>query len=139
MTFSQRASYLWNPTIYNMIRMVAGLLGQMTRWPSVWLSKYFFFIISYSLRALKTLYFHFCNFIIRYKKINWKDFCKEFCKKSWIKIILGTSDAWSMIRLSHHPSDPAYYVVNWRIFFSLCLILPSIEFNNLWVSVACKI
>ena len=31
------------------------------------------------------------------------------------KIILGTSDAWSMIRLSHRPSDPAYYIVNWRI------------------------
>ena len=43
------------------------------------------------------------------------DFCKEFCKKSWKKIILGTSDAWSTIRLSHRPSDPAYYIVNWRI------------------------
>ena len=32
------------------------------------------------------------------------------------KIILETSDAWSTIRLSHRPSNPAYYIVNWRIF-----------------------
>ena len=32
------------------------------------------------------------------------------------KKILGTSDTWSMIRLSNHPSKPAYYIVNWRIF-----------------------
>ena len=58
--------------------------------PRVWCSNHYF----YRLRALKTLYFHFCNFIKKiYMKINWKDFCKEFCKKSWKKIILGTSDA----------------------------------------------
>ena len=26
------------------------------------------------------------------------------------KIILGTSAAWSMSRLAHQPSDPAYYI-----------------------------
>ena len=31
------------------------------------------------------------------------------------KIIHGTSDTWSMIHLSHRPSDLAYYIVNWRI------------------------
>ena len=45
---------------------------------------------------------------------------KGFCKKSWKKIILGTSDAWSAIRLSHRPSDPAYYIVSWRIFSNIC-------------------
>ena len=45
----------------------------------------FFFIISYRLRALKTLYFHFCNFIKKNEEINWKGFCKEFCKKLWKK------------------------------------------------------
>ena len=29
--------------------------------------------------------------------------------------MLGTSDAWSMGRLSHRPSEPAYYIVDWRI------------------------
>ena len=52
-----------NPTIHIIIRWFAGSMGQMTRRPSVCHSKYFFFIISYWVRALKTLYFHFCNFI----------------------------------------------------------------------------
>ena len=51
--------------------------------------------------------------------MNWKVFCKEFCKKSWKKIILGTSDTWLAIRLSHRPSNPEYYFVNWRIFWQL--------------------
>ena len=52
--------------------------------------------------------------------MNWKDFCKDFCKKSWKKIILGTSDsdAWSTIRLSHRPSDPAYYIVLRLVYIS---------------------
>ena len=104
-----------NPSIYNILRWVAWTIGQTNRRTRVWCSKYHFFNTFYRLRALKTLYFYFCNFIKKNKKINWKDFCKEFCKKSWKKIILGTSDAWSTIRLSHHPSDPAYYIVNWRI------------------------
>ena len=29
--------------------------------------------------------------------------------------MLGTSDAWSTIRLSHRPSEPAYYIVDCRI------------------------
>ena len=40
--------------------------------------------------------------------MNWKAFCKIFCKKSWKKIILGTSDVWSTIRLSNRPSNPAW-------------------------------
>ena len=31
------------------------------------------------------------------------------------KKILGTSDTWSTSRLSHRPSDPAYYIVDCRI------------------------
>ena len=99
-----------NPTIYNIMRWFAGPMGQTTRQPSVWRSKYFFF--SYRLRALKTLYFHFCNFI---KKMNWKGFCKEFCKILWKKIIFGTSETWLTSRLSHRPSEPAYYIVDCQI------------------------
>ena len=77
-------------------------MGQRTHQASVWCSKhYFFFITSYRLRALKTLYFNFCKIIESMTK-NWKGFCKEFWKKSWNKIILRTSDTWSM---SH-----SYYV-----------------------------
>ena len=32
------------------------------------------------------------------------------------EIILGTSYAWSTIRLFHRPSNPAYYIVDWRIY-----------------------
>ena len=94
-----------NPSIFNMIHWLAGSMGQTRYPPSVWCSKhYFFFIISYTLRALKTLYFCFCKII---KEINWNNFCKEFCKKSWKNKIIGTSEAWSMSRSSQWPSDQA--------------------------------
>ena len=32
--------------------------------------------------------------------------------------MLGTSDAWSMSRLSHGPSDPAYYIEDCLIYVS---------------------
>ena len=37
---------------------------------------------------------------------------ERFYKKN---VILGTSDAWLTSRLSHRPSEPAYYVVDCRI------------------------
>ena len=52
------------------------------------------------LRARKTLYFYCCKVI----KKNERTFCKEFCKKLWKKIILGTSDARSMNPSSQRPS-----------------------------------
>ena len=45
-----------------------------------------------------------------------KGFLQTILKKSWKKITLGTSDAWSTICLSHRPSYPEYYISNWRIF-----------------------
>ena len=33
-----------NPSIYNILRWVAGTMGQMNRRPSVWCSKYWFFL-----------------------------------------------------------------------------------------------
>ena len=65
-------------------------------------------IIFFRLRVLNTLQFYFCNFIKKNNKMNWKPFCKVFCKKSWKKIILGTSDAWSTIHLYHRSSDQAW-------------------------------
>ena len=57
----------------------------MSHRPRICCSKHYsFFIITYRLRALKTLYFYFCK-IIKKKKINWNNFCKEFCKKLWKK------------------------------------------------------
>ena len=39
-----------------------------------------------------------------------------YCKKLWKEIILGTSDAWSMRRSSHRPSDSAHYIEDCLIF-----------------------
>ena len=73
-----------------------------------------FFIISYRLRALKTLYFYFCKFI----KKNWNDFCKEFCRKLW-----QINNTWnirhlfdeSFIPATQRTSEPVYYIENCRI------------------------
>ena len=65
--------------------------------------KAFFFIISYILRALKTLYFYFCKFIKKLKN-TLKQFLKRILQEIMKKKILGTSDAWSMSRLSQRPS-----------------------------------
>ena len=46
----------------NILRWVAWRMGQTNRRPRVWCSKYFFYTF-YRLRALKTFYFYFCNFI----------------------------------------------------------------------------
>ena len=48
-------------------------------------------------------------------QLYWQDFCKEFCKILWKKIILGTSDDWSTSRLFHRRREPAYYIVDCRI------------------------
>ena len=42
--------------------------------------------------------------------MNWNNFCKEFYKKIWKKIILGTSDAWLTSHSSQGPS-----VLYWRL------------------------
>ena len=61
------STVLWNPTIFNIICWISWLMGRTTHRPSV-----FFFIISYRLRALKTLHFYFCKFIKKYrKKLKW--------------------------------------------------------------------
>ena len=42
-------------------------------------------------------------------------FAKNFSKNYEKKIILGTSDAWSMSRSSQRTSNPAYYIEDCRI------------------------
>ena len=65
----------------------------------------FFFIISYRLRALKTLYF--CKMINKKLKRFLQRILQEIMKK---RIILGTSDAWLMSHSSQRPSD-----LYWRL------------------------
>ena len=40
--------------------------------------------------------------------------CPKFSKsiRNYEKKILGTSDTWSTIRLSHRPREPAYYIID---------------------------
>ena len=42
-------------------------------------------------------------------------FEKNFARNYEKKIILGTSDAWSIRRSSHQPIDPAYYIEDCQI------------------------
>ena len=44
------------------------------------------------------------------------------------KKILGMSDAWLTSRLSHRPSEPAYYIVDFRI--SSCFCMSCIYVHN---------
>ena len=69
----------------------------------------FFFITSYVCKELKTLYFHFCNFI---KKIIGRVFAKNSARFYEKKIMLVTSDAWLTSCLSHRPSEPACHIVD---------------------------
>ena len=107
-----------NSTIFNIIRWVAGTKDSSTK--RLIFQALFFFIISYRLRALKILYFN-------YKKINWNNFCKAFCKKLWkIKLYLEhqTLGPWVVC-----PSDPAYYIEDCRIYRQLQLPLPFLLFS----------
>ena len=71
----------------------------------------FFFIISCKILCKNC----FNLFSYNFTKIKIKSF---ECPKSiriMKKIILGISDAWSMSRSSHRPSEPAYYIEDCRI------------------------
>ena len=99
-----------NPSIYNIIRWVAWTMGQMNRQPSVWCSKYYlFFMISCKILC-KNPFNLFSYFFIT--KIKIKSFECHKSIKSIRKVILGTSDSWLTIHLSHRPSNHALYIAN---------------------------
>ena len=66
-----------------------------------------------SLQKLFQFIFHFfCNLTkITIKNFDWTNSIRSYDKR----IMLGTSDAWSMSHLSHRPSNPAYYIEDCRI------------------------
>ena len=59
-------------------------------------------------------------------------FAKNFARNYEKKIILGTSDAWSMSRLSKRPSDPAYYIEDCRIFEDCQILDLTVLIYILW-------
>ena len=77
----------------------------MTCQPSTWCSKhyFFFFIISYTLRAWK-LFIHIVVILLKNKKINWN---KRFAR-NYEKI----DNTWNIRHLSQRPSEPAYLFVH---------------------------
>ena len=58
-------------------------------------------------------------------------FAKNFARNYEKKIILGTSDAWSMSHLSQQPSDPAYYIEDFCITISTTFVLLSCTIHRL--------
>ena len=88
----------------------AGLLGQMTHWPSIWCSKYyFFFMISCKILCKNgfNVFFH------RFTKINWKKFCTEFSKKLWKK-----NNTWNircLVNESFVPATQQASILYWRL------------------------
>ena len=82
-----------NPTIFNIIRWVAGLLGRSSHWPSVWCSKYFFFIISCKILS-KNPFKLFFQIFYNFTKIKIKSF---ECPKSIRNY--EKNNAWSIRRL----------------------------------------
>ena len=64
-----------------------------------------------------------------------KGFLQSILQEIWKKRVLGTSDAWSTIRLSHCPSNPPYYIVDWRI--SSTRGRHGKEDSNYWGSIRC--
>ena len=109
-----------NPTIFNIIRWVAGSMERTTHRPIV---SIIFFIISFRHSKL------FIFIILKLWKIYWNEICKNFARN--YEKINNTSDAWLMSRSSHRPSDPEYYIEDCRISW-LCRLLegqkPPIKF-----------
>ena len=62
-----------NPTIFNIIRCLAGSMGQNQASDALSIILFFQFPLD--------LGTYFCKIKKGNKKINWNDFCKEFCKK----------------------------------------------------------
>ena len=88
------------------------MLRQMTSRPSVWCSNYYFFLII----TCKIHCKYGFNFFNEFTKMKIKSFERPNSIRNYKKkIMLGTSDTWSMINLSQQTSEPSYYILDWRI------------------------
>ena len=104
--------YSLNPTIFNIIHWVTGSMGQTNHGPSVWYSKYYFFPIISCKLLCKNCFNFFSLFFYKFTVMKIKRFDIRNIKK---KLMLGTSDAWTMSCLSHWPNDQAYHIEDFRI------------------------
>ena len=69
--------------------------------------------------SLQKYFQSICLFFFKNTKIKVKSFECPKSIKSLKKIILGTSDTWSTIRLSNQPSDPARIYLRLTDFYTL--------------------
>ena len=83
-----------NPSISDILRWVAGTMGQMNRRPSIWCSKYYFFPWFLAKYIAKSLSIHFVILFFLNTKIKVKSF---ECPKS-VKI-LKKNNTWNIRRL----------------------------------------
>ena len=95
-------SSIWNPSIYNIIRWVAWIMGQTNRRPSVWCSKYYFFHDFLQNSLQKSFQFIFL-FLYKITKIKIKSFECPKSKRNYEKKCLEhqTLGRWVV-----RPSDP---------------------------------
>ena len=86
----------------------------------------------FTLMALKSVNLWYIHAWFWIERLFAKYFARNYEKKL-ICYILGISDAWSTIHLSHHPSEPAYYIRDWRIldfFIKKCALLCLIKVSD---------
>ena len=95
------SSHSRNPTIYNIIHWFAGSLGQMTRRPSVWCSKYIFFH-DFLQNSLQKWFQCIFSFLYEFTKIKTKSF---ECPKSIRNC--EKNNTWNIGRLVNESFVPA--------------------------------
>ena len=99
-----------NPTIFNIIRWVAETNDSSTK--RLMFQVLLFFHNFFQNSFQKSFQFIFLNKNLKKVLSALRNYEK--------KIMLGTSDSWSMSRSSHRPSEPAYYIVDCRILSACC-------------------
>ena len=96
----------WNPSIYNILLGLARPIGQTTRQPRVWCSKYNFFRKIFQNSLQKVFQFFFCKITkMKIKSFEWPKSIRN-CEKIY---------TWKVSCLSHWRSRSAYYIVDCRI------------------------
>ena len=107
-------------------------MGQWSHGPSIWCSKYYFFINPCKIICKKSFQFIFV-FLYNFTKIKIKSFDDLSPRQHFqsIKIILGPSDTWWMIRSTQRPS-----VLYWRLSDFISAVDGSLE-SNQWLLARC--
>ena len=120
-----------NPTIFN----TYNTLGRWVDWMNDSSTKRLIFQALFLFQNFSCTFgtqnhFIFVNLWEFFLKKKWNNFCKEFWKKLWKKMILGTSDTWLMRRSSQPPGKPANYIEDLWIFVRSCQKVTKSDFSK---------